>query len=306
MLQKLKLGSKFNLLLFLVFSGSLILTGIVLSHLLENRIEQEVTSKAKILMETMTSVRTYTSTHIQPLLSSRLETEVNFIPETVPAYSATEIFNNFRKNTNYNNFFYKEATLNPTNLRDKADLDDKADIDETRMVNYFRLNTDKKELTGFREDPAGKKFYIARPLAVTNESCLECHSTPDRAPKSQITNYGSENGFGWKLNEIVAAQVIYVPAEEVISKAQEFWRKIMLIVISILLAIALLINYLLKHFIVKPIRQISRTAEAISLGQMNADFNHNSQDEIGSLAAAFNRMKSSLQISMNLLNKKAN
>jgi HAMP domain-containing protein len=42
------------------------------------------------------------------------------------------------------------------------------------------------------------------------------------------------------------------------------------------------------------------------LGQMNADFNHNSQDEIGSLAAAFNRMKSSLQISMNLLNKKAN
>ncbi len=304
MLQKLKLGSKFNLLLFLVFSGSLILTGIVLSHLLENRIEQEVTSKAKILMETMTSVRSYTSTHIYPLLSSRLETEVNFIPETIPAYSATEIFNNFRKNTNYNNFFYKEATLNPTNLRDKADLDDKADIDETRMVNYFRLNTDKKELTGFREDPAGKKFYIARPLAVTKESCLVCHSTPDKAPKSLITNYGSENGFGWKLNEIVAAQVIYVPAEEVISKAQEFWRKIMLIVIAILLAIALLINYLLKHFIVKPIRQISRTAEAISLGQMNADFNHNSQDEIGSLAAAFNRMKSSLQISMNLLNKR--
>jgi HAMP domain-containing protein len=298
MLQKLKLGSKFNLLLTVVFLSSLILTGITLSQLLESRVEQEITNKAKMLMETMTSVRSYTSTHIQPLLSSRLETEVNFIPETVPAYSATEIFNNLRKNEDYNNFFYKEATLNPTNLRDKSDSF------ETDIVNKFRIDTDKKELTGMRELPAGKMFYIARPLAVTKESCLVCHSTPDKAPKSQITNYGSENGFGWKLNEIVAAQIISVPAKDVINKAQEFWRLVMLIVIGILLAIALLINYLLKHFIVKPIRQISRTAEAISLGQMNAEFNHNSQDEIGSLAAAFNRMKSSLQISMNLLNKR--
>jgi HAMP domain-containing protein len=298
MLQKLKLSSKFNLLLALVFLGSLILTGLALSQLLENRIEVEVTSKAKMLIETMNSVRTYTSNHIQPLLSSQLETESNFIPETVPAYSATEVFNNLRKSKDYSNFFYKEATLNPTNLRDKADRF------EQELVEQFRDDTVLKELTGFRQLPAGKMFYIARPLAVTKESCLQCHSTPDKAPKSQITNYGSENGFGWKLNDIVAAQIISVPAAEVIDKAQQFWVKIMLIIIGILLAISLLMNYLLKHFIVQPIRRISRTAEAISLGQMSADFNHNSQDEIGSLAAAFNRMKSSLQISMNLLNRK--
>jgi HAMP domain-containing protein len=298
MLQKLKLGDKFNLLLIVVFFSSLIFTGITLSQLLENRVEQEITTKAKMLMETMTSVRAYTSTHIQPLLFPRLETEVNFIPETIPAYSATEVFDNFRKNGDYSNFSYREATLNPTNLRDLAD-----DF-EQKIVNKFRGNTEIKELTGLRELPAGNKFYIARPLAVTQESCLDCHSTSEKAPKSQITSYGDKGGFGWQLNEIVAAQIISVPAEDVINKAQEFWRLIMLIIVAILLTIALLINYLLKYFIVKPIRQISRTAEAISLGQMSAEFNHNSQDEIGSLAAAFNRMKSSLQISMNLLNKK--
>jgi HAMP domain-containing protein len=40
------------------------------------------------------------------------------------------------------------------------------------------------------------------------------------------------------------------------------------------------------------------------LGDMESEFEHKSQDEIGLLAAAFNRMKSSLEISMNLLNRK--
>jgi HAMP domain-containing protein len=298
MLQKLKLGDKFNLILIAVFLGSLLLAGITLSQLLERRVEREIASKATMLMETMISVRDYTSNHIQPLLFDRAKTEVNFLPEVIPAYSATEVFYNLRKNKDYKNFSYIEAALNPTNLRDKANHF------ETEIVKTFREDSTKRELTGIHEAAAGKRFYIARPLAVTKESCLECHSTPDRAPKSQINSYGSENGFGWKLNEIVAAQIIYVPAVDVIDRAQEFWRTIMLIILAIMLAIALLIDYLLRHFIVRPIGKISRTAEAISLGQMEAEFNHNSQDEIGSLAVAFNRMKSSLQISMNLLNKK--
>jgi HAMP domain-containing protein len=297
-LQRLKLGPKFNLLLALVFIGGFALSGLALSNVLESRAKSEVTSKALILIQTMNAVRDYTSTNIQPLLSSRLDTDPVFIPETIPAFSATEVFQRVRKADTYKDFFYKEATLDPTNLRDKADTF------ESDLVNRFRKEPDTKEVSGFRDLPGGQVFYIARPLAVQKESCLRCHSTPDKAPKSHIATYGDQNGFGWKLNDIIAAQIISVPAEEVLSNARRSLSLIMGILLVVFLAIVFVINYLLKRSVISPIRRMARTAEAVSMGEMDEEFEQNTRDEIGSLAAAFNRMKSSLEISMNLLNKK--
>ena len=297
-LQRLKLGPRFNVLLALVFIAGFALSGFALSHVLESRAKNEVTSKALVLIQTMNSVRDYTSTNIQPLLNPRLDTDPTFIAETVPAYAATEVFQRVRKGDDYKDFFYKEATLDPTNLRDKADSF------EADLVKQFREEANTKEISGFRDLPGGQIFYIARPLAVQKESCLRCHSTVDKAPKSQIATYGDQNGFGWKLNDIIAAQIISVPAEEVLNNARRSLLLIMAILLAVFLAIVAVINYLLKRSVIRPIRQMARTAEAVSMGEMATEFEQHSRDEIGTLAAAFNRMKSSLEISMNLLNKK--
>jgi HAMP domain-containing protein len=297
LLQKLKLGSKFNVLLAVAFMIGLLLSSVALSQVLENRARGEVTSKALMLIQSMNSVRDYTSTRIQPLLKPRLETDPVFIAETVPAYAATEVFQQFRQSNEYKDFFYKEATLNPTNPRDKADEF------EASLVERFQKEPNTKEISGFRDLPGGKIFYIARPLAVKKESCLECHSTKERAPRSQIATYGGENGFGWKLNDIVAAQIIAVPAEEVINNA---WRSLVIvmgILTGVFVVLALLINTLLKRSVIRPIRRMASAAEAISMGHMDVEFQQNSQDEIGALATAFNRMKSSIEISMNMLKK---
>lgn len=164
MLRKLKLASKFTLILMLVFIGGIFISGAALSKALEHRAEKEVTSQALLLIQAMNSVRNYTSEHVNPLLASRLETEPVFIPETVPAFSATEVFENFRKNETYKNFFYKEATLNPTNLRDKADSF------ETKLVEQFRNQPETTEITGFRTVPGGEVFYIARPLVIKKKA----------------------------------------------------------------------------------------------------------------------------------------
>ncbi|MBW4444793.1 MAG: DUF3365 domain-containing protein [Plectolyngbya sp. WJT66-NPBG17] len=297
-LQKLKLGAKFNVLLAAAFLIGLLLSSVALSQVLENRARGEVTSKSLMLIQSMNSVRDYTSTKIQPLLKSRLDTDPTFIAETVPAYAATEVFQRFRENNEYKDFFYKEATLNPTNTRDKAD------VFETSLVERFQKEPNTKEISGFRDLPGGQVFYIARPLAVKQESCLQCHSTPARAPKSQITTYGADNGFGWKLNDVVATQIIAVPASEVINNAWRSLAIVMAILTGVFLALVLLINTLLKRSVIRPIRRMANAAEAVSMGQMDIEFEQNSQDEIGALAAAFNRMKSSLEISMNLLNKR--
>jgi HAMP domain-containing protein len=295
-IKNLKLESKFNAFLLMIFIIGLILTSSLLYSLLERNAEAEVSSRAKLIVQTMNSIRDYTTSNIQPLLNERLEVEPAFIPETVPAFSATEVFQKLRKNDAYRSFFYKEATLNPTNLRDKSDSF------ETTLVDKFRAEAATKELSGFRDLPSGKVFYIARPLSIKKDSCLRCHSTPDRAPKSQIATYGSENGFGWKLGDIVAAQVISVPAEEILANAQDALKIVMAVLLAVFGAILLAINYLLRRTVIQPIKNMVKTAEAVSLGDMDADFEHQSQDEIGLLSNAFSRMKSSLQISLKLLN----
>ncbi len=298
MLRNLKIGTKFNLLLMLVFTISILVSGIALSSLLQQRAQAEITSQAEILIQTMNSVRDYTQGHINPLLTPRLDTEATFIAETVPAFSAIEVFEKFRKNNLYKNFIYKEATLNPTNLRDKADEF------EAQLVERFRKNANLPKIADFRTLPEGNVFYIAHPLAVKQQSCLRCHSTPEAAPKSQLTTYGRENGFNWQLNEIVAAQIISVPSGNVFANAQRTWTTVMGLIAAIFAIVILLINFLIKKTVIQRIRSIERTAQQVSTGNMNAEFEEKSRDEIGGLAAAFNRMKSSLQIAMNMLNER--
>lgn len=297
-IKNLKLESKFNVFLLIIFIVGLTLSSSLLFRVLEHNAETEVTTRAQLIVQTMNSVRDYTTSNIEPLLKSRLEIEPAFIPETVPAFSANEVFQKLRKNEAYRSFFYKEATLNPTNLRDKVDSFEKT------LVEMFQNKPETKNISGFRNLLGGRIFYVAHPLAVKNNSCLRCHSTPERAPKSQIATYGTDHGFGWKLGEIVAAQVVYIPAEDVLNNAQDALKIVMGVLLGVFGAILLAINYLLRRAVIRPIRNLAKTADAVSLGDLDAEFEHQNQDEVGLLATAFNRMKSSLQISIDFLNQR--
>jgi HAMP domain-containing protein len=294
-LDKIKLGAKLNLILGLVFLIVVGINGLILSQILQQNAERDITSRASLLIETMGAVRDYTSDQINPELAPRLETGDQFLPQTVPGYSAREVFENLRKREQYNDFFYKEATLNPTNLRDKADKF------EVEVVNKFRQQSQVKEQSGFRSFPGGDIFYVARPIAVTKDACLRCHSTPDAAPKSQLTSYGSDNGFGWKLNEIVGAKIVSVPASKILADA----RRLQLIVIGILLIGCLLaiviLNLFLKYAIIKPITRMSQWSKQVSTGSIESEFKHSANDEIGVLANSLNRLKVSLEMAMNML-----
>lgn len=294
-----KLRKKFTILLLLVLLVGLTCIASVLTVVLGQKTENEISEQALILMETMNSVRDYTSNQVQPELADRIDVE--FLPETIPAYSAREVFEHLRQNNpEYRDFFYKEATINPTNLRDRADKF------ETTLVEKFIANGDLQETKGFRSIPGGDIFYIARPIKISKISCLQCHSTPDVAPQSMIERYGTANGYGWKLNEIVAAQTISVPAQKVFDEAKETFLLIMTVVSSIFIVVILLVNDLLNRHVIRPLKKIAKVAEEVSTGDMNAEFGQVSEDEIGNLAAAFKRMKLSLTLAMNRISQVRN
>ena len=233
------------------------------------------------------------------LLSDKVETEDEFIPESIPAFSVREVFEYFRNTPEFASFLYKDATLDPTNLRDKADNF------EIKIVEKFK-NTKKETLSGYRTISGTRLYYTAKPFSITNASCLECHSTPDRAPKSLIATYGSKNGFGWNLNEILGTQIVYVPAEKIFTNSRNSFFLITGIVTMIFAVVIILINLLLKTTVLQRVKKIATVAEQVSVGNMNANFGKQDKDEIGDLAEAFNRMKYSLKIAMDMLKKRNN
>jgi HAMP domain-containing protein len=295
MFKNLRLRQKFTILLLVILVFGLGLSGFALSSLLRQNARNDIATTGIMLMDTMTSVRNYTTTQVNPELIAQLDTK--FLPQSVPGYSAREVFEILRKKPEYRDSFYKEATLNPTNLRDKADPF------ETTIVEKFRKDKTLKEDSGFRSTSGGDIFYVARPLAIADPTCLKCHSTPEAAPKTMIDRYGTANGFNWQLNEIVGAQVISVPASQVIDKANQSSLVILGIVSAIFVLVIFLVNVFLNHQVIVPLKRITRVAEEVSTGHMEVEFEQLTNDEIGNLAKAFKRMQYSLEMAMKRLKR---
>ncbi|WP_272819034.1 c-type heme family protein [Scytonema hofmannii] len=295
MLGKLKLATKFTLLLSLVFLIGILMSGFALSKGLEYRAEAELNYRAEILMQMMNSLRGYANSCVNPLLNSLVETQQNFTPESLPSYSTREFLENFRKNEKFTNYLYKDATVNPTNVRDKADEF------ETKIVEHFRSEPELKIISGFRTMLGEELFYTARPFAITDQKCLRCHSTPEKAPKSHLATYGTTNGFGWNFNEIVATQIVYVPKSQFHNTAFNNFYLVIGIFIGIFIIIILLINFLLKWNVILPLKPLALVAEKMSADTIRGDeakeFELKSlvviskrADEIGQLGRVFQRM----------------
>ena len=281
----MSLLTKFNLALILVFALALVPAGWIASDLLQKGARTQVIENARIMMETALAVRTYTIRQIQPLLAPQLET--TFLPQSVPAYSATEIFNALRK-TNPE-YAYKEATLNPTNPRNRT-VDWEADL-----VQAFRNDDGKKEIIGERETPQGRALFLSHPIRIKDAKCLACHTTPDLAPASQVRAYGPSNGFGWKLDEVVGAQIVSVPTSLPVKMARDAFRTLLATMAGVFAVTLLILNLLLRFVVIRPLRELSTMADQVSLGNMDLpEVKVRGSDEVAQLASSFGRMRISL------------
>jgi len=288
----MRLLFKINIVMVIVFLIGLAAAYTVADRLLQQNARAEIKDNARIMMESALAVRTYTSKQINPLLKTQMRYQ--FLPQSVAAYSATEYFNNLREK--YPDYSYKEATLNPTNPRDRA-------VDwEVDVVNYFRQDSDAKEVFGERDTATGKTLYLARPLRISDAACLECHSSVDAAPQTVKDKYGSANGFGWQLHDIVGAQIVSVPYDLPLKRAHAVLKNFVYLLVGLFLFLFLLLNALLSLLVVRPVRRLASIADEVSTGNMDApDFPSKGGDEISVLGTSFNRMRRSLVEAMKML-----
>jgi HAMP domain-containing protein len=286
------LKAKFNLLMLAVFVLGLALAAAYSWNVAQRDAQREVEHEAQIMLVQASATRQYTDSQISPLLAA--QNQQRFLPQSIPFFAAETTMRALSKH--FPDYTYKEAALNPTNPADKA-TDWQAAI-----IGDFSEHASLSELTTMRDTPVGPILSFSRPVRVADKSCLECHSVPSAAPQTMIDLYGTANGFGWKLGDVIGAQIVSVPMSVALERATASFKVYLAGLAAVFVVIFILLNLLLHFVIVKPVRSISAIASEVSLGKMDApEFTVRGRDEIASLAESFNRMRRSLANAMKLL-----
>jgi HAMP domain-containing protein len=285
------LRAKFNLLMLLIALVGAGLFALAANPLVDSIARDEVLQSSRIMMESAAGARKYTSEQVAPVLKPMIG--AHFYPQSVSAYAAKRNFDVIH--AKFPDFAYREAALNPTNPQDRA-TDWEADI-----IDDFRSHPEKQEISLVRDTATGPMLELARPL-VNKAACLECHNTAATAPASMVALYGTENGFGWKPGEIIGAQVVSVPMSASAVRAEHIRKLFVIPFVAFVVLLFVSVNLLLNFVVIRPIERIAKTAEAISMGEIDTpEYQYGGSDQIGRLSASFNRMHRSLIEALRML-----
>lgn len=284
---------RINLALGSAFVVAALVLAYTCSRLLENNARQELLREAGLMMDSAVATFGYTSEEIVPLLKASMQS--TFLPQSVPFYATTQNF--LKLHAQHPEYAFKEATLNPTNPRDRA-TDWEADI-----IQQFRNSARAQEIIGERDTPLGRSLYLARPIRVSAD-CLTCHGSPGAAPATMRARYGTDNGFGWQPDEVVGARVISVPLTAAETDAHRALRGIVAAIAVVFSLLVLLANGLVYGLAVRPMRRISDIADALSRGESPPEsFPTEGASEITALGRAFERMRISIEKTLKLLER---
>jgi protein-histidine pros-kinase len=106
-----------------------------------------------------------------------------------------------------------------------------------------------------------------------------------------VNVYGSDNGFGWQLSEIVGAQIVTVP----LALAQAMaWRALLRFtwwLAGFLLVTLVLLNVALCLTVIRPLAGIAAAANELGKGNLDiSEVTVTGRDEISGLADSLNRI----------------
>lgn len=251
----MRIETRFAWIIAFCFFFGVSVAGYVSFKLETRQGSEEVRLKASMLLESGLAVRAYTSDAIAPILSALRDGD--FHAAQVPSFAAQNVMRRLAEK--FPDYRYRESSLNPTNLADRA-----SDW-EVGLLRAFSADDSRKELFGEIGSGKNQRFYLARPIRIASPACLQCHSTPAAAPAAMVAGYGSVNGFGWKMGEVVGLQIVEVPTEPTRVKT---FNSVLVTVGSltcVLVLSAVVFLLLLRRYVTRPLEILTRVAHQSSI-----------------------------------------
>jgi HAMP domain-containing protein len=124
------------------------------------------------------------------------------------------------------------------------------------------------------------------------QGCVDCHNRLPESPKHDF-----------RLGDVMGGLMVSVPLTKPLADASDNAMLLTVGLIGVFGIVILLIASIQWTYISKPLLKLERSADAISLGELEDPVVAESKDEVGSLALAFERMRVSLARAMANLEK---
>lgn len=290
-----KLLAKFNIVLIVVFGVGMYLISQNAYDFLMNNAKQQVLAQAKLMEASASASFNYNANQVAPVLVKTPEHNRDFLPQTIPFYAVNTTFKLMR--STYPDYTLRATAVNPLNL------DNRAEDWEADLIQYFKNNPGQYERSGERTTPIGPMLYVADKITA-DASCVQCHGSPATAPKAMVRHYGRDHGYGWKVNDVVGAQIVSVPMSVPIDMANRGFRNLLIGLAAIFIATIILIDIAMYLVVIRPLRRVSKNADIISKGEIDLPpLEVKGKDEIAEVTASFNRMHTSLLKAFEMLNE---
>ncbi len=186
-----------------------------------------------------------------------------FLPQTVPAYAATEQFNELRK---------KHPDYTTRKRRSTRPI--RATVPRTgkpTSSTSFRIDVDD-------DRDRRRARYAHRPhalsLAADPDQERRVPDVPQhgrgRAQDDDRSLRATANGFGWKMDEVIGAQIVSVPMTVPIERANKTFTAFMGSLAAVFLAIFVLLNVMLYTMVIRRVTNLAGIADQVSLGNVDA------------------------------------
>ncbi len=292
----MRIETRFACIIGFCFCLGVSVAGYISYNLESSQAREEIKQKATMLLETALAVRAYTVDEVAPVLQTLDDNQ--FHPAQVPSFAAQSTMARLAKK--FPDYKYRESSLNPTNQNDRA-----SDW-EVGLRREFQADEKLTELMGEIGSGKNERFYLARPIRMGSPACLQCHSTAAAAPAAMVAKYGPVNGFGWKMGDVIALQLIEVP----IAPAREKAFNSVLVTIGSLTCVfvlsAAVFLLLLRRHVTDPLEMLTRAAHAASLDERSGGPSQAAMGgQFGDLQQAIARLRTSVNQAMRLFERGA-
>jgi hypothetical protein len=290
----MRIEIRFAWIIAACFCFGLLVAGYSSYRLEERQAREEVKLKADMLLDTASAVREYTTEEVADVV--RLLDDGTFHAQQVPSFSAQNAIARVTKK--YGGYTYRESSLNPTNLNDRA-----SDW-EVGLIRTFQADNQRRELSGESGNTKDSRFYVARPIRLSSPACMQCHSTASAAPAAMVARYGPNNGFGWRMNEVVGLQIVEVPTAPARLKAFNSVLLTVTSLTSVFVLSAVVVLTLLRRYVSRPLESLTAAASRSSVEQHGATAPATAPaigGQFGELHLAIQRLRTSVDQTLRML-----
>jgi HAMP domain-containing protein len=244
----------------------------------------QANNELKLLVDAVSAARSVVKEKTRPYFLAKGEFYSPVVSSTVMAKEMATFFHSLQPN--YLIRMVSDNPLNPENRPEGL---------EREVLENLRTRGDDKTIlqTGIIR---GNTYLISAMPTKVHDECLLCHGDPAAAPADIQQTYGTTSGYHWTTGTTIGATIVGVPVADLNAAVLKRTGIVIGIITVLFASVLFILNRVVEQNIIKPITNITRAAQAVSLGRSNEALVSDRDDELGALTRAFELMRRSINI----------